>query len=231
MATRRANPILEPLTMNEIMINMYEDWNDDEFKMIKDNNEINISSSLRSIIIIDLRHQNVDVSLIRNKYFKIKKFSTSKVDILINYLEFLKIVILLGLMFVRRYQPIILVLRIIILTFLYSLYYYLYIGRFWYRYILLLIMLRGVLVIFTYIVRIIPNERFEIIRLFYGGILVFFLMAMEGHFFIFKDLYIGVVLWQFRIFWVNLFLILFLLVVIIIVVWITLLERIPVRVV
>jgi len=64
-------------------------------------------------------------------------------------------------------QPIIIVGRLILITLIYSLLIYLILGRFWYRFMLLLVILRGVLVIFTYISSLTPNERFELENLIY----------------------------------------------------------------
>lgn len=81
---------------------------------------------------------------------------------------------LLGIMFVMRLQPVFIVRVLIVITFFYSLIIYNSMGTFWFRYILLIVMLRGVLVVFTYIVTIVPNESFEI----YNLVIVFFFIIL-----------------------------------------------------
>lgn len=77
-------------------------------------------------------------------------------------------------MFVLRFQPVFIVIILIIITFLYSYIIYKVIGTFWFRYILLIVMLTGVLVVFTYIVTLIPNETFEV----YGLVFLFILVGL-----------------------------------------------------
>lgn len=72
---------------------------------------------------------------------------------------------LLGIIFTMRLQPIFIVRILILITLLYSYMIYRTIGSFWFRYILLIVILRGVLVVFTYIVVLIPNESFEVYNL------------------------------------------------------------------
>lgn len=76
-------------------------------------------------------------------------------------------------MFVWRFQPVFIVRILFIATFLYSYILYKVVGTFWFRYILLIAILRGVFEVFTYIVTFIPNETFE----FYGLVLLFSLVS------------------------------------------------------
>lgn len=92
------------------------------------------------------------------------------------------------------------------------------IGGYWFRYILLIVMLRGVLVVFTYIVRLIPNERFEI----YGIIILFFIIIRILIEFFCKYKYdmsiIRINFWNSYIGFINLFIIVFLLIIMLLVV-------------
>jgi hypothetical protein len=50
---------------------------------------------------------------------------------------------------------------LLVVVVVYALEIYFMLLRFWFGYILILILLRGVLVVFTYVVSLVPNERFE----------------------------------------------------------------------
>lgn len=81
---------------------------------------------------------------------------------------------LLGILFVIRLQPVFIIRMLIIITFLYSYIIYNINGTFWFRYVLLIVILRGVLVVFTYIATLVPNESFEV----YNLVVLFFLMVL-----------------------------------------------------
>lgn len=127
------------------------------------------------------------------------------------------LIFLFGTLFVIRLQPVFIVRSLIIITLVYSYFIFKVIGSYWFRYLLLLVILSGVLVVFTYIVSLIPNESFEV----YMIVIVFFFIF----FFIkYYDLYnvnigfISVNLWERYLGMFRLFLIRFLLVVIFLVV-------------
>lgn len=136
----------------------------------------------------------------------------------INYLELLLILIFVfGFMFIMRLQPVFIVRRLIIITLFYSFFIYKVIGSYWFRYLLLLVMLRGVLVVFTYIVSLIPNENFEI----YGIIFVFIFMFFFIKYYNIFNINIGFItldLWESYLGIFSLFLISFLLTIIFLVV-------------
>lgn len=123
-------------------------------------------------------------------------------------------------MFIIRIQPIFMVRRLILIVLIYSYIVYIIIGGYWFRYALVIVILRGVLVVFTYIVSLVPNERFENYNLIY---LVRIILVLVGRFYVwiynFKFSIISLKLWRrfFGIF--NIFIIRFLLIIILIVVW------------
>lgn len=102
---------------------------------------------------------------------------------------------------------------------------------YWFRYVLVLVILRGVLVVFTYIVRLIPNERFERFNLLRIIVLLFMIM---GRYYIWiyelKFGFISLTLWItfFGIF--NIFMIGFLLIIILMVVWLRYIGRGAIRI-
>lgn len=87
IATRNLKPILDPLTIKVKIINKAKGGdvlNDIDIKM---NRDISNNSNLSNIIIIFFRHQHILIILIMIMVFMILilEFSTSKVDILLNY--------------------------------------------------------------------------------------------------------------------------------------------------
>lgn len=221
--TSNLRPKLDPLTIIANIINRDEIEDKGIIIIIDVNKDMINISKLSSIRIILLRHQHIlnilIIIMIRSKL--INRFSTSKVDILLNYLELLLIlIVILGLIFIRRMQPIFIVRSLILIVLIYSYIIYIIIGRYWFRYALIIVILRGVLVVFTYMVSLIPNERFENYNLLYMiGVIIF----IVGRFYVWSyDLKYGVIrlnLWRnfFRIF--NIFMVSFLLTIILIVVW------------
>lgn len=79
----------------------------------------------------------------------------------------MKILIMLGVVFVWGVQPLYIIIRMVLVVLRYSLYIYYVIGRYWFRYIIILVILRGVMVLFSYIVSLSPNHRFEM-----GGLIL-----------------------------------------------------------
>ena len=134
----------------------------------------------------------------------------------------MKIILLLGLMFVWRVQPYSIIVRLIIITLGYSIFVYYRIGRYWYRYILVLVIIRGVLVLFTYIARLIPNERFEYISLVYVSLFLYTVILLRIKYIVlyYSDIRkIVLKIWIILLGTYNLYLVIFLLLVIVIVVW------------
>lgn len=221
--TRRLRPILDPLTIITNIISNDEIDHVDIVSIKEVNNDIISISKLNNIKIIFFRHQHI-LSILIIIMINIKfifRFSTSKVDILLNYLELLLVlIVILGILFIIRMQPIFMVRRLILIILMYSYIIYIIIGGYWFRYALIIVILRGVLVVFTYIVRLVPNERFENYNLIY---MVGIILVMERGFYIWiYDYKFGIIsleLWV-RIFSIfNIFIIRFLLIIILIVVW------------
>nr|YP_009072499.1 NADH dehydrogenase subunit 6 [Oxyopes sertatus]AIP86903.1 NADH dehydrogenase subunit 6 [Oxyopes sertatus] len=87
----------------------------------------------------------------------------------------MNLIFLLGVFFVVSLQPVFMVSILIFITLFYSYLIYKVIGTFWFSYMLLMVMLSGVLVIFTYMVSLVPNESFEVVNLV---ILLSFMISM-----------------------------------------------------
>ena len=132
----------------------------------------------------------------------------------------MEIVIVLGLIFVRRVQPIMIVLRLMIVTLIYSVKIMEIVGRYWFRYMLVLVIMRGILVIFTYIARLIPNEEFEILGLV-NFIIILILISKKEEFFVIEERRImSLKIWEVWLLGLNIYLVLYLLIIMVIVVWV-----------
>lgn len=95
---------------------------------------------------------------------------------LLNYKEFLKIVIFLGIIFIWGSHPLLIIGGLVILVLATFLYLYYRLTRFWVGYLLVLVILRGILVIFSYILRLIPNLAFEEFNLFIPILMLIFIL-------------------------------------------------------
>lgn len=167
------------------------------------------------------RHQHI-LKILRYNIDILKlilDFSTSKVDIFINYIELLlKLVFLLGVFFVIRIQPIFIVRILIVISLIYSYSIYKVTGTYWFRYILIIVMLRGVLVVFIYMVTLVPNEKFEIYNLLVLFLFVMIILIKIDFYFLIDMRLITVNLWITYLGAFNLFLVRFLLRIILLVI-------------
>nr|YP_009107079.1 NADH dehydrogenase subunit 6 [Oxytate striatipes]AIT96926.1 NADH dehydrogenase subunit 6 [Oxytate striatipes] len=132
---------------------------------------------------------------------------------------------LMGVFFVISFQPLFMVSSLILITLMYSYLIYKITGTFWFSYILLMVMMSGVLVVFTYMVSLIPNESFEIYSLmFFFSFLM--MMLLNFNFFFLSDMsFISMNLWMTELSYMNLFLVSFLLVIMLLVVYMSYMEE------
>lgn len=84
----------------------------------------------------------------------------------------MKIGIFLGIIFIWGSHPLFIMGGLVILVLIIFLYLYYRLLRFWVGYLLVLVMLRGILVIFSYILRLVPNLVFEEFNLFFPLIFI-----------------------------------------------------------
>lgn len=140
------------------------------------------------------------------------------------------VIFILGLLFIRIIQPLLIISILIIIVLIYSYLIYNVIEGYWFRYALVIVILRGVLVIFTYIISLIPNERFERYNLVFVIFLIFIFFGYFIYKYFFNKNYISLILWNFRLRIFNIFVVRFLLRIILIVVWIRSLNKGAVRI-
>nr|YP_010352468.1 NADH dehydrogenase subunit 6 [Brachypelma albiceps]UIO59252.1 NADH dehydrogenase subunit 6 [Brachypelma albiceps] len=140
----------------------------------------------------------------------------------------LKIMILMSVMFVMSSQPMSLIMMMVVMVFFYSLYMYMGSGTFWYSIVLLLVMLSGVMVVFSYMASMSPNNKFE---LWYSGVVMMMLVSYEFWGWWQVDYtFFSMELWNLVVMVVNEFMVIFLLVIMLMVVWLSGWWNGPVRV-
>lgn len=143
----------------------------------------------------------------------------------------MKIIIILGVLFILRIQPIIIIRRLIFTVLIYSLYLFWYLRRFWFSYIIVLVLIRGVLVVFTYIISVLPNESFEVSRLIVLVFRIVLIYKNKFHEEIIQDIRLGrIKIWERITIILRLFLVIYLLFIMVMVVWVGIIERGAVRI-
>lgn len=128
--------------------------------------------------------------------------------------------IILGVVFILGIQPLLIIISLIGVVLYYSLILYYETGRYWFGYILILVILSGVLVIFTYVIRLFPDEKFELNNLVLILIFFVYLFAYITYLGIgFDSSVMSLKLWEGVIGLFTLYLASFLLGIIVIVIW------------
>lgn len=130
-----------------------------------------------------------------------------------------KLTLVIGIFVVTRLQPIIMITIIIIIVLIYSYFVYISIAGYWFSYILVMVILRGVLVVFTYIASLIPNELFENYNILY--MYIFFIGRILYYDYVLKRIHelVSLIIWMSWYGILNIFIVSFLFIIILIVVW------------
>nr|YP_009158059.1 NADH dehydrogenase subunit 6 [Carrhotus xanthogramma]AKH36475.1 NADH dehydrogenase subunit 6 [Carrhotus xanthogramma] len=129
---------------------------------------------------------------------------------------------LLGLFFVSSMQPMSMISMLILIVLFYSYIMYIVLGGYWFSYALVMVMLSGVLVVFTYMVSLIPNEKFEEYNLLY--LLIVMMFMVSGYYmwmYQWKFSFISLSLWYSFFSSMNIFMVSFLLLIMLLVVWLS----------
>nr|YP_009562243.1 NADH dehydrogenase subunit 6 [Cheliceroides longipalpis]QAU56489.1 NADH dehydrogenase subunit 6 [Cheliceroides longipalpis] len=129
---------------------------------------------------------------------------------------------LMGMLFVSSMQPMFMVSSLIIIILMYSLYIYMNMGGYWFGYALMMVMLSGVLVIFTYMASLSPNDSFENYNIMY--MLIFMMMFIGSYYILMYEYKFSIIsLMLFKSFFglFNVFMISFLLMIMLMVVWLS----------
>lgn len=126
---------------------------------------------------------------------------------------------MIGLFLVSTIQPIVIITIIIIIVLIYSYIIYISVMRYWFRYIFVIVILSGVLVIFTYMTRLIPNERFENYNLLYIFIFIIITIAVYEYTYREDTSLVSLNIWNIWFGNINIFILVVLLIIILMVVW------------
>nr|YP_010545526.1 NADH dehydrogenase subunit 6 [Parasteatoda cingulata]UYG23923.1 NADH dehydrogenase subunit 6 [Parasteatoda cingulata] len=132
--------------------------------------------------------------------------------------------LMLGLMFVWSIQSYSMIVSLIMMTLGYSMFLYYSMGSYWYSYMLVLVMMSGVLVLFTYIASLIPNESFEYVGLVYASIFLSMIMMMKVNYSTNYNIDMSMILlkmWNLLLGMYNMYMVLFLLMIMVMVVWLS----------
>nr|YP_009349348.1 NADH dehydrogenase subunit 6 [Agelena silvatica]APZ84008.1 NADH dehydrogenase subunit 6 [Agelena silvatica] len=139
-------------------------------------------------------------------------------------------IVIMGLFFLMSSQPVFMVGVLILITFFYSFFLYMLMGSYWFSYAMVMVMLSGVLVVFTYMVTLFPNESFEVYNMVY--VVIFMILFFSGSYMIYGSDYsmVSFSLWVNYISMFNMFLVVFLLSIMLMVIWVSGLEGGAIRV-
>nr|QHH25552.1 NADH dehydrogenase subunit 6 [Leucauge celebesiana] len=96
-------------------------------------------------------------------------------------------ILFLGIMFLLGAQPILLMGLLIMLVFIYSFNIYMVAGNFWFSYIFMLVMLSGVLVLFSYMLSLIPNMELEFGSMYLVLVFLFMGYLINNNYYVHSD--------------------------------------------
>nr|AJR33123.1 NADH dehydrogenase subunit 6 [Cyrtophora moluccensis] len=140
-------------------------------------------------------------------------------------------VVMLGVMFILSTQPMMVISSLILTVLVYSIYLYWNLSSFWFSYMLILVLMSGVLVVFTYMMSVLPNEGFEVSSLVMLVLGVVFMTKYSGYDEYFMDMSMGSMkIWMSMTLVISVFLVIYLLVMMVMVVWLSMLEKGAIRI-
>nr|YP_009679480.1 NADH dehydrogenase subunit 6 [Harpactocrates apennicola]QDP17927.1 NADH dehydrogenase subunit 6 [Harpactocrates apennicola] len=87
------------------------------------------------------------------------------------------IILFFGLMFMLVDHPMSGIICVIMIILYYFMFMFLNSGAIWFGLVMLLVVLSGVMVLFTYMASLTPNEKFEV-RMFWSGAIVFLMICL-----------------------------------------------------
>nr|QNV12052.1 NADH dehydrogenase subunit 6 [Linyphia triangularis] len=134
----------------------------------------------------------------------------------------MKISLMLGLIFILSNQPMLMIGILMMLVCVYSLFIYYSVSSFWFGYILILVLLSGVLVIFSYVVSLIPNESFEVLSLMLLLVSFIYLFFLDFFYAMVEDLsFSSLLIWESLLSGYLMYLVMFLLGIMVMVVYVS----------
>nr|YP_009691858.1 NADH dehydrogenase subunit 6 [Cyclosa japonica]QEG58638.1 NADH dehydrogenase subunit 6 [Cyclosa japonica] len=143
----------------------------------------------------------------------------------------MKMILLMGVMFILSIQPMMMISTLIFIILAYSLLMMWNLSSFWFSYMIILILMSGVLVVFTYMMGVLPNESFEVSSLV---VIVMSLALMykysEMNEFIMEESLGSMLIWSGSLYMLSLMLVIYLLIMMVMVVWMSMMEKGAIRI-
>nr|YP_009161629.1 NADH dehydrogenase subunit 6 [Cyclosa argenteoalba]AKN58358.1 NADH dehydrogenase subunit 6 [Cyclosa argenteoalba] len=144
----------------------------------------------------------------------------------------MKMVLLLGVMFILSNQPMMMISTLIFIILLYSLLMLWSLSSFWFSYMIILVLMSGVLVVFTYMMGVLPNESFEVsslVMIVMGLVLTYKYFEFDE--FILDESMSSMMIWEGTMFIMSLLLVVYLLGMMVIIVWMSMMEKGAIRII
>nr|AIA77344.1 NADH dehydrogenase subunit 6 [Argiope amoena] len=139
--------------------------------------------------------------------------------------------VIFGVLFVLSIQPMMVISSLIITILLYAVYLYWHLSSFWFSYMIILVLMSGVLVVFTYMMSVLPNESFEVSSLVLLVLSVILLYKYSGYEDYIQDVSLGSMgIWMSVTLVVSIFLVIYLLVMMVMIVWLSMMEKGAIRI-
>nr|YP_009117197.1 NADH dehydrogenase subunit 6 [Neoscona theisi]AJE26553.1 NADH dehydrogenase subunit 6 [Neoscona theisi] len=143
----------------------------------------------------------------------------------------MKTMVMLGMLFVLSIQPMMVISSLIIIVLMYSMYLYWSLSSFWFSYMVILVLMSGVLVVFTYMMSVLPNESFEVSSLMVLVLGVVFLYKSDSYADFIQNMSLGSMkIWAGVTMLMSLFLVVYLLFIMVMVVWVSMMELGAIRI-
>nr|YP_010415031.1 NADH dehydrogenase subunit 6 [Araniella displicata]URW97650.1 NADH dehydrogenase subunit 6 [Araniella displicata] len=143
----------------------------------------------------------------------------------------MKAVVTLGILFVLSTQPMMVISSLIFTVLMYSLFLYWNLMSYWFSYMMVLVLMSGVLVVFTYMMSILPNESFEISSLIFVIMGITILHNYKGWVLESQEISLGSMkLWGDLMLVGSLVLVSYLLFMMIMIVWVSIMEKGAIRI-
>nr|YP_009689588.1 NADH dehydrogenase subunit 6 [Neoscona multiplicans]QCF46307.1 NADH dehydrogenase subunit 6 [Neoscona multiplicans] len=133
--------------------------------------------------------------------------------------------IMLGVLFVLSIQPMMVISSLIIIVLVYSMFLYWSLSSFWFSYMVILVLMSGVLVVFMYMMSVLPNESFEVSSLMI--LILGFVLMYNSNFYneFIQDVgLMSMKIWEGTTMLMSMFLVMYLLFIMIIIVWVSMME-------
>nr|YP_009680184.1 NADH dehydrogenase subunit 6 [Neoscona scylla]QDF64718.1 NADH dehydrogenase subunit 6 [Neoscona scylla] len=143
----------------------------------------------------------------------------------------MKMMIMLGVLFVLSIQPMMVISSLIMIVLIYSMFLYWSLSSFWFSYMVILVLMSGVLVVFTYMMSVLPNESFEIssLMMLILGFVLMYKSSIYSEFI--QDVGLSSMkIWTGVTMLMSLFLVMYLLFIMIMVVWVSMMELGAIRI-